>query len=41
MPFDPDLLKKREELLEKEFELYPYSYDRTHSLLGVVSVIRV
>ena len=35
MPFDPDLLKKREELLAEELELYPYSYDRTHSLLEI------
>ena len=35
MPFDPDLLKKREELLAEGLELYPYSYDRTHSLLEI------
>jgi len=32
MPFDEELLKKREELLSRGFELYPYSFDRSHTL---------
>ena len=35
MPFDPDLLKKREELLAKDIELYPYSCERSHTLLEI------
>ena len=35
MPFDPDLLKKRKELLAADVELYPYSWDRTHTLLEI------
>ena len=33
--FEPDLLNKREELLELGHELYPYSYERTHSLRDI------
>ncbi len=32
MPFDEDLLKKRQELLDAGVELYPYSFDRSHAL---------
>jgi lysyl-tRNA synthetase class 2 len=32
VPFEPDLLQKREELLARGFELYPYSFDRSHTL---------
>jgi lysyl-tRNA synthetase class 2 len=35
MPFDPELLKKREELLARDLELYPYSWERSHTLLEV------
>ena len=35
MPFDPELLKKREELLARDLELYPYSWDRSHTLFEV------
>ena len=35
MSFDDELLKKREDLLARDFELYPYSYDRTHTLSEV------
>ena len=35
MPFDPELLKKREELLARNLELYPYSWERSHTLLEV------
>ena len=35
MPFDPELLKKREELLARNLELYPYSWERSHTLLDV------
>ena len=32
MPFDDNLLDKRRDLLERGFELYPYSFERSHSL---------
>ena len=35
MPFDPELLKKREELLARNLELYPYSWEQSHTLLEV------
>ena len=34
-PFDPDLLKKREELQSRGIDPYPYSFDRTHTLTQV------
>jgi len=33
--FDPELLRKREELLARGVLAYPYSFDRTHSLAQV------
>ncbi len=35
MPFDDELLKKRADLREKGVELYPYSFERTHTLSEV------
>ncbi len=35
MPFDDNLLDKRRDLLERGVSLYPYSFDRSHSLAAV------
>lgn len=35
MPFEDDLLQKREALLARGVEPYPYSYERTHTLAAV------
>jgi lysyl-tRNA synthetase class 2 len=37
MPFDDELLRKREGLLARGHELYPYSFERTHTLEEVRS----
>ena len=34
-PFDPDLLRKREELRARGTDPYPYSFDRSHTLAEV------
>ncbi len=35
MVFDPELLQKRAELIERGFDPYPYSFERTHTVLEV------
>ena len=35
LPFDPDLLKKREDLQARGVDPYPYSFDRTHQIASV------
>jgi len=37
LPFDPDLLKKREDLHARGIDPYPYSFDRTHRIASVRS----
>ena len=35
MPFDEELLRKRQDLLDRGVELYPYSFERSHRLSEV------